>query len=536
VEDTITIGGKDFNFIMKKVKQIDLKFYPENPRIYSLLFNGEEYPDQYDIENNLVNTEHVKQLSQSIKANGGLIDPILIRDGDNVVLEGNCRLAAYRILAKEDAIKWGEIKCKVLPCDIDDDSIFKLLGQYHIIGRKDWAPFEQAGYLWRRKQKYEIEETSMATEMGIAVSRINRLISIYQFMLDNNDLNSPNWSYYEEYFKSSPLKRMRESLPELDKIIVKKINSQEFTKSNADIRNLSKIANMPGKDGKQLIKKFINEEKNLDELIEIAELKGADNTFIRKLNNFRVLINKPEIKHTIKQMPLEQLNHAEFELSKIDKRTVKLLKQLTDEKNKKKISEKLIKKQTLVKQNDRDENTDFKNVTRKDEESDKIIIKADLIPQFSNFDNGTINLVNILTDVGKIILSFNEIGEILIGQDKSDSAKKKYGENHSKLAELLGFVKINNNSPRGVIITKLGKKLHFSSFAERQSILINQILQMQLIKDLCNKDLDSFNLSEYLCSFLAESTAKRRYSNVKHIIKILADNKNTHFEKLYDSL
>lgn len=48
--------------------------------------------------------EHVKQLRVSIESNGGLIDPLIVRDGDFMVLEGNSRLAAYRLLCRTDAV------------------------------------------------------------------------------------------------------------------------------------------------------------------------------------------------------------------------------------------------------------------------------------------------------------------------------------------------------------------------------------------------------------------------------------------------
>jgi len=518
-KDTLTIGGQNFEIIRKKIKQIDLKFYPENPRIYSLVFNEDESPDQYDIETKLINTEHVKQLSQSIKANGGLIDSILIRSGDNVVIEGNCRLAAYRLLAKKDAIKWGEIKCKILPHDIDDNSIFKLLGQYHIIGRKDWAPFEQAGYLWRRKQKYGIDESNMGTEMGIAISRIKRLISIYQFMSEKKDLNSQNWSYYEEYFKSATLKKIRKTLPELDDAIVRKIKSGEFTKSNTDIRNLSKIANLSGKDGKQLTKKFIKGEQTLDELLAIAKYKGADNSLLKSLNSFRVLIHGTEIKKTLQNMTIPQLNAAEYDLKKIEKQTKKLLKQLEKEK-----------------QINKKGNTNICEGKEKVGEKEIVSISADLIPQFSNFYNGSYNLVNLIYNDNKKGLSFDEIGKSFLGKNKSHAALKKYGENHAKFAELLKFVKINSESPRKVYITDLGIFFIKSSETEQKNILLEQLQKMALIKDLRNQNLSNFDLLNYLKQYLADSTAKRRYSNIKQIIKLLADNSILNFKKIYNKL
>lgn len=50
---------------------------------------------------------------------------------DHVVLEGNSRLAAYRILAKNDPLKWSRVLVQILPEDISDSDIFTLLGTFH---------------------------------------------------------------------------------------------------------------------------------------------------------------------------------------------------------------------------------------------------------------------------------------------------------------------------------------------------------------------------------------------------------------------
>ena len=55
--------------------------------------------------------DHVKGLVHSIRTHGGLIDPVLVRDTDYVVLEGNSRLAAYRLLAKIGPYSMGTHSC-----------------------------------------------------------------------------------------------------------------------------------------------------------------------------------------------------------------------------------------------------------------------------------------------------------------------------------------------------------------------------------------------------------------------------------------
>ena len=172
--ETITIGKQKIEAKLCELNQADLKFYPENPRVYNVLkFEGSD-PTQEEIERYMCSQDHVKQLKVSIESNGGLIDPLMVQDGTMVVLEGNSRLAAYRLLCAKDPIKWGKVKCKLLPKDISEATIFALLGQFHIVGRKDWDPFEQAHYLYRRHKQTQIPIEAMAQELGITKQKAEK--------------------------------------------------------------------------------------------------------------------------------------------------------------------------------------------------------------------------------------------------------------------------------------------------------------------------------------------------------------------------
>ena len=130
----VTIGKKEFKTVEELLNQQELDFYESNPRVYSILRENGTTPTQHDIEEKLITMDHVKQLRLSIEQNGGLIDPLIVvkRNGDYVVLEGNSRLAAYRLLAKKDPIKWQKVRVSILPKEITENEIFTLLGQYHL--------------------------------------------------------------------------------------------------------------------------------------------------------------------------------------------------------------------------------------------------------------------------------------------------------------------------------------------------------------------------------------------------------------------
>lgn len=113
--ETLLIRGVEVPVSTTTLPQAELRFFVDNPRVYSIVRVDGEEPSQADIERKLLEMDHVKALIQDIKRDGGLTDPVVVRAGGLEVLEGNSRLAAYRALAKIDPIKWGRMKVRLLP-------------------------------------------------------------------------------------------------------------------------------------------------------------------------------------------------------------------------------------------------------------------------------------------------------------------------------------------------------------------------------------------------------------------------------------
>lgn len=318
--ENLTIGKNDYEVRLEDLNQVDLKFYPENPRVYSILNIDGVEPSQDEIEEYMCAQDHVKQLKESIKSNGGLIDPVIVRDGDFVVLEGNSRLAAYRILNREDPVQWGKIKCKVLPADINDSAVFALLGQYHIIGRKDWDPFEQANYLYRRLQQTKLPIDFMADELGISRQKANNMVRVIEFMIAHNDLNKRHWSHYEEYLKNAGIKKYRETDPDIDDTISEQIKNE--TVQAADMRKLGEIAKVGDKQSKKVMKKIASGEVDLISGYEEIQETGKLDDIVKKLKTFRNAISEENFEKQIKSSP-ETYQNAQFEIDKIIKRLEK---------------------------------------------------------------------------------------------------------------------------------------------------------------------------------------------------------------------
>lgn len=336
VNDTLTIGKKIFEVQKGDLNQADLKFYIDNPRVYSALRTHNETPSQKEIEELMTGMDHVKQLKLSIETNGGLIDPLIVRAGDNVVLEGNSRLAAYRLLCRIDPIKWGMVKCTILPADIDDASIFALLGQYHIVGRKDWSPFEQAGYLYRRQLETRYPVESMAKELGITSGDAKKFISVYKFMIENDDLTPDRWSYYEEYLKNREVKKFRENdvQKQLDKVVFEAVKTGEIRQAT-EMRQLGEVlkASSKSKKGKRLVEQIISKEVSIVDAHETLEVSGQINETISKLEKFQNMINDNDFEKTVASSTKETKDKALFIIKRIDKRLSSLLKKLEQDGN-----------------------------------------------------------------------------------------------------------------------------------------------------------------------------------------------------------
>ena len=299
-KEYLTIGKRRFEVEYKELNQALLKFYPENPRIYSVLDVERNTPDQNEIEKVMCDMEHVKQLKESIKANGGLIDPLIVRDGDFVVLEGNSRLAAYRILNRPSMdAKWGKVKCMLLPSDIDDTAIFTLLGQYHIVGRKDWAPYEQAGYLYRMVKNSKHPIDYIATELGLTKSKATSFVEVYEYMIKNDDNHVNKWSYYSELLKNKKIRKYMSTVDGFEERIAKDIKEDRIGAA-IDIRNvLGNIAKVGDKESARIIRDIAQGDYNIYDGHKILEDSGKTGDAFKFLNKFRQKINEKNFRDKV---------------------------------------------------------------------------------------------------------------------------------------------------------------------------------------------------------------------------------------------
>lgn len=131
-------------------------------------------------------TSSYQTLKESIRVNGGIINPIIVNkfpDGRLVVIEGNTRLQIYKEFALADPEgPWKEIIAIVYD-DLPETEIHAIRLQTHLVGPRDWDPFSKAKYL---NQLSNIDKLPMATIIsfcGGKKAEIEKLISAYTDMV-----------------------------------------------------------------------------------------------------------------------------------------------------------------------------------------------------------------------------------------------------------------------------------------------------------------------------------------------------------------
>ena len=293
------------------IEHEQLRFFPDNPRVYSLLHADGRHPSQEEIQEKLLEMEHVRVLIADIKINGGLIDPLIIRDGSFEVLEGKSRLAAYRALAQKDPIRWAKVRCTLLPADLDETLIFALLGQYHVKGKKAWAPYEQAGFLFRRFKMHNLNYLALGSEIGLSAQKVRHLVETYEFMQANEE-PAERWSYYDEYLKSSKIREARAAQPTLDRVIVEKIKSGEIDRAVAIRDELPLICH-----ARKVLRKFADGRLTFERAHEQAQDAGTDNVQYRSLERFRRRIVEEDFETALLRTTGQMRQKVIYEVEKI---------------------------------------------------------------------------------------------------------------------------------------------------------------------------------------------------------------------------
>ncbi len=145
-------------------------------------------------------------------------------------------------------------------------------------------------------------------------------------------------------------------------------------------------------------------------------------------------------------------------------------------------------------------------------------ITSSQVPQFSEFKDGLFRVPELL-EFAPEGLSFDELGYQLVKSQTYD-AGRKYGENHSKLANIADLVEIHKR-PSNVVNTALGKYLLKFLPDEKVDILQRLLLRQCLIQRMIHESAEGILNYRDSVKNLSNETAKRRRNNVRILLEFV---------------
>ena len=180
----------------------DLKFLKDNPRVYAVThaeggFEQLTAEEQQDlIFQKLKNEPSVRNLRPEVERHGGLLEPVLVRLDTMEVIEGNSRLAVYRILhEKRRGGDWALIPC-YLVTSLTPRQQAAFLNQIHVKGKTQWRPYEKANFAYvRRIGGMAVDD--IATLFGESRATIRTRINAIGLMKNSNDTDQSHFSHYD---------------------------------------------------------------------------------------------------------------------------------------------------------------------------------------------------------------------------------------------------------------------------------------------------------------------------------------------------
>ena len=166
----------------------DLHFDRENPRLVE--FGIKSTTPEKAILSILWEAMDVMELVLSISSSGYFPhEPLIVaeEDGKHVVLEGNRRLAALKVLTVDGLAaenKWQipeitpELKAKIMQVPVifeSRESSWKYLGFKHVNGPAKWTSFAKAKYIAQVHREYNVPLEDIARQIGDGHKTVQRL-------------------------------------------------------------------------------------------------------------------------------------------------------------------------------------------------------------------------------------------------------------------------------------------------------------------------------------------------------------------------
>lgn len=283
----------------------DLKFLKDNPRVYACTHSDADFDSlpegeqQEKILRKLKEEPSVKNLIPEIKRHQGLIEPVLIRRDTMEVIEGNSRLAAYRILqdkqSKGEDIdgEWDMIPCQIV-ASLTEDQQAAFLNQIHVKGKTKWSAYEKANFAYvRYAAGWKISD--IAKLFGESQATVNKRVKVIKMMKENNDSERSHFSYYDVFVRTKPIADAMKEDVQFKSFMMNRVKywggdegENEFTAQEMR-KQLPVVLNK-----KKVLKQYLEDELSLDDAYQRAKV-SREKEKIRRANELLDDISATEI-------------------------------------------------------------------------------------------------------------------------------------------------------------------------------------------------------------------------------------------------
>lgn len=217
------------------------------------------------IEQKLNEIGDLESLKNDIIGAKTVFEPLII-NSEYTVIEGNRRLAACRLILKEekdnpiefqrdnfglDTSRFLKLKCKVLPKDIPLDAISIYLISTHMRTKKPWQLFNRALYLSKLYRNYKWSYDKISAQGFMSKATAMKTIKCYDLTMDYKNKYSKKddgWSrkyiYFWKLLTIRNLEEFRNNDLNIEKfskwILEKKFKNHTYIKYLADIKSNDK--------------------------------------------------------------------------------------------------------------------------------------------------------------------------------------------------------------------------------------------------------------------------------------------------------
>jgi hypothetical protein len=249
-------------------------------------------------------------LKESIRANGGVIHPIIVKhdssSGKYVVIEGNTRVQIYKDFAQNGQKgDWSKIPA-IIYSDLEDSKIDAIRLQAHLVGPRDWDPYSKAKYLDSLYREQNLTLAQIVEFCGGNKKSVNSYIDAYNYMekhyrsqLDSDQEFDKNCfsAFIEVQNKQlqATMQKHNTSMDDFSKWVIE----GKFTPLNT-IRQLARV--LENKDAKET---FLKNGNTMKKALEVLNSSIVTNSHV-DLNKASIEELAKELLKKVRAMPYSE--------------------------------------------------------------------------------------------------------------------------------------------------------------------------------------------------------------------------------------